>query len=103
MTPGTDDTRPARPQGSSTARVIVQEHHESSLSGDVRGPGARDDHPMSTFMWVLLAAVYLALFVMLGMATLRKGHWVMFIMGIFIPLFWIIGALIPPAPRASVS
>ncbi len=25
----------------------------------------------------------------------RKGHWVMFIIGIFIPLFWIIGALLP--------
>jgi len=27
--------------------------------------------------------------------TIRKGHWVMFIIGIFIPLFWIIGALMP--------
>jgi hypothetical protein len=28
--------------------------------------------------------------------TLRKGHWVMFIVGFFLPLFWIIGAVIPP-------
>jgi hypothetical protein len=28
---------------------------------------------------------------------------VMFIIGIFIPLFWIIGALIPPTPAAQAS
>jgi hypothetical protein len=27
--------------------------------------------------------------------AIRKGHWVMFLIGIFIPLFWIIGALMP--------
>jgi hypothetical protein len=40
--------------------------------------------------------LYLVLLFVLGMMCLRKGHWVMFIIGIFIPLFWIIGAVIPP-------
>ena len=40
--------------------------------------------------------LYLALVFTLGLMTLRKGHWVMFIVGIFLPLFWIIGALMPP-------
>jgi hypothetical protein len=31
--------------------------------------------------------------------ALRKGHWVMFIIGIFIPLFWLIGAVMPPVRR----
>ena len=39
--------------------------------------------------------------VVLGMATLRKGHLVLFIVGIFFPLLWIIGALIAPTPRAA--
>jgi hypothetical protein len=39
--------------------------------------------------------VYVVLLVTLGVISLRKGHWVMFIIGIFIPLFWLIGALIP--------
>ena len=43
-----------------------------------------------------LAILYLVLLITLGILTLRKGHWVMFIVGIFLPLFWIIGALIPP-------
>ena len=49
----------------------------------------------------LAAILYIALIITLGMTTLRKGHWVMFIVGIFLPLFWIIGAVIPPAGPAS--
>jgi hypothetical protein len=44
--------------------------------------------------------LYLILVFTLGLMTLRKGHWVMFIVGIFIPVFWLIGALIP-ATRAQ--
>jgi hypothetical protein len=44
----------------------------------------------------VLAVAYLVLLIWLGIRTLRRGHWVMFIVGFFIPLFWIIGALIPP-------
>jgi len=40
--------------------------------------------------------LYLVLLITLGVITIRKGHWVMFIVGIFLPLFWLIGALLPP-------
>ena len=43
--------------------------------------------------------LYLVLLVTLGILSIRKGHWVMFIVGIFIPLFWLIGALMPPKTR----
>jgi ABC-type multidrug transport system permease subunit len=43
--------------------------------------------------------IYVLLLVTLGILSLRKGHWVMFIIGIFIPLFWLIGALLPRARR----
>ena len=48
-----------------------------------------------------LMIIWIVLIVTLGVVTLRKGHWVLFILGIFLPLFWIIGAVIPPkvAPR----
>ena len=46
--------------------------------------------------------LYLVLLVTLGIMTLRNGHWVMFILGIFLPLFWLIGAVIPPvSPRTA--
>jgi hypothetical protein len=44
--------------------------------------------------------LYLVLLFTLGIMTIRKGHWVMFLLGIPLPLFWIIGALMPPrVPR----
>jgi hypothetical protein len=43
-----------------------------------------------------LALLYFVLLISLGVTTIRKGHWVMFIVGIFLPVFWIIGALMPP-------
>ena len=42
-----------------------------------------------------LGIIYLVLLVTLGILCLRKGHWVMFIIGLFLPLFWLIGAVIP--------
>ena len=54
---------------------------------------------VSTGGFVLLGAIYFVLLVTLGIISIRKGHWVMFIIGIVIPLFWIIGALMPPKSR----
>ena len=50
-------------------------------------------------VWGLLVVIYFVLLVVLGVTSLRKGHWIMFIIGIFIPLFWIIGAVLPPVER----
>jgi hypothetical protein len=50
---------------------------------------------IATGGWVAFGIVYLVLLVTLGIISLRKGHWIMFILGLFLPLFWLIGALIP--------
>jgi hypothetical protein len=44
--------------------------------------------------------IYVLLLVTLGIISIRKGHWVMFIIGLFFPLFWLIGALLPPTSAA---
>ena len=41
------------------------------------------------------AVLYFVLLVTLGIMSIRKGHWVMFVVGLFLPLFWFIGALLP--------
>ncbi len=46
-------------------------------------------------MAFILGAIYIVLLVTLGVMSLRKGHWVMFIIGLFILIFWLIGALVP--------
>jgi hypothetical protein len=44
--------------------------------------------------WIF-GIIYFVLLVTLGLLSLRKGHWVMFVIGLFIPIFWLIGALLP--------
>ena len=54
---------------------------------------------MSTILWLLLAFLYIVLFVTLALTTLRKGH---IVIGIIFPILWIIDALMGPTGRADV-
>ena len=56
-----------------------------------------------TFLWILLGVAYIVLLVSLGMATLRKGHTALFVLGIFFPLLWIVGALMEPTPAVAAA
>jgi hypothetical protein len=56
---------------------------------------------MSTFLWIVLGALYLTALIVLGAATLRKGHYILFVIGIVVPVLWIVGALMEPTPRAA--
>ena len=58
---------------------------------------------LSTPAEVVLGVLYFVLLVTLGIMSIRKGHWIMFIIGFFIPLFWLIGALLPPTGRADAA
>ena len=49
--------------------------------------------------FVGIGVIYLVLILTLGILTIRKGHWVMFLIGIIFPIFWIIGAIMPPVGR----
>ncbi len=47
-------------------------------------------------VWGIIGGIiYFILMVTLGVMSIRKGHWVMFIVGFFLPFFWLIGALMP--------
>jgi hypothetical protein len=46
--------------------------------------------------WAIVGGIiYFVLLVTLGVMSIRKGHWIMFLVGLFIPIFWFIGALMP--------
>jgi hypothetical protein len=45
------------------------------------------------------AVLYVLIFLFLGIRSIKHGHWIMFLVGIPIPLFWIIGGLMPPVRR----
>lgn len=55
------------------------------------------------FLWILFGVIYLAALVFLGMAALRKGHTAMFIVGLFLPFLWIVGALSQPTQEARLQ
>ncbi len=52
-------------------------------------------------IWFMLAALYLVLLWTLGLMTLRKGHNLLFWVGIVFPILWIVGAVIAPTPTAA--
>ncbi len=58
---------------------------------------------MSTLLWILLVVIYVTLLVTLGVMTFRKGHFVLFWVGIIFPVLWIIGALMAPTERAQAA
>ena len=58
---------------------------------------------MSTFVWFLLAALYLTALIVLGMTTLRKGHTALFWFGILFPILWIVGAVMAPTPAVRAA
>ena len=58
-------------------------------------------------MWwalgVVGAILYFVVLFTLGFMTLRKGQGWMFFFGIFFPLLWLIGAVVPPTRRAQAA
>lgn len=57
-----------------------------------------------TFLETLLIAFLVVLYVgcvfTVMMVNFRNGHWIMGILGFFFPLFWLIGAILPPTAEA---
>jgi hypothetical protein len=46
-----------------------------------------------------LGLLYILVFLVLGLRSIKHGHWIMFLIGIPIPVFWVIGGLMPPVNR----
>lgn len=49
---------------------------------------------MNSGLWVGGGIIWLILLAF-GIRGLTRGHWVMFLVGIVIPIFWLIGGLVP--------
>jgi hypothetical protein len=56
-----------------------------------------------TFVWMVLAVLYIALWVTLGLTTLRKGHTALFWVGIIFPVLWIVGAIVQPTAEVAAA
>lgn len=58
---------------------------------------------MSTFLWLVLATLYFVLLWTFAITCFRNGHYVLFAIGIILPVLWIVGALIAPTSSAQAS
>jgi hypothetical protein len=58
---------------------------------------------MSTFLWIVLATLYLVLLWSFAITCFRNGHYVLFAIGIVFPVLWIVGALIAPRSEAGAA
>jgi hypothetical protein len=47
------------------------------------------------FLSAILFTLYFGIMVTAGILTFTKGRWVLGIFGIFLPLLWLIGAILP--------
>jgi hypothetical protein len=59
---------------------------------------------LSGLEWVLvlsLGGIYFALMLTVAVVTFQKGHMAMFIIGIFFPILWLIGAMMKPKPGSG--
>jgi hypothetical protein len=47
--------------------------------------------------------IYLFLLVYFGLRTIKRGHWVLFILGFFFFPIWIVGGMIPPKGMSRID
>jgi hypothetical protein len=47
------------------------------------------------FLGTMLAVLYLFCIFTVGLITFQKGHFVLGILGIFLPFLWLVGAVLP--------
>ena len=52
------------------------------------------------FLSAVLLTIYLPCIFTVAAITFRNGHWIMGVLGIFFPVFWLIGAVLPPTEKA---
>ena len=82
-------------------RFVIETQTQPAGVDDDLAP-IRRDRELMTVLWILLAILYVACWVYFGLATFRKGHYWLFWIGFFLPILWIIGALIAPTDAAAV-
>jgi purine-cytosine permease-like protein len=58
---------------------------------------------MDLMWWIVAFVIWLALLAIFGLRALGKGHTVLFFIGFLLPVFWIVGALLPPTNAAQTA
>ena len=52
--------------------------------------------------WIIGGGIfYLVLLFTMGVMTIRNGHWLLFICGLVLPVFWLVGGVMRPTARLT--
>lgn len=54
-------------------------------------------------MYVGLGIIYVFLLIFLGVKCVRNRRWILFVLGFFVPVLWIIGGVLPPKGMTRVD
>ncbi len=54
-------------------------------------------------LYVGLGILYVFLLVFFGVKCFKNSRWVMLVLGVFLPIFWIIGGVLPPKGMSKVD
>lgn len=52
--------------------------------------------------YATFGVIYFVLGLTLGVISVRKGHWIMFLLGFVAPFLWLVGAMMPSTRHARV-
>lgn len=61
---------------------------------------------MTALEWILtsmLVTLYFTILITAGVTTFSKGRWVLGILGLFVPLLWLIGMFLPARPGSRYA
>ena len=58
---------------------------------------------LETILMAILLVIYITCLFTVCVVTFRNGHWILGILGIFFPVFWLIGAILPPTQAGGVA
>ena len=58
---------------------------------------------LETILLSFLIAIYITCLFTVVAVTFRNGHWIMGILGFVFPIFWLIGAVLPPTAKAVAA
>jgi len=58
---------------------------------------------LESLLLAILFVIYLTCIFTVAGITFRNGHWILGVLGIFFPVFWLIGVVLPPTPEAMLT
>ena len=58
---------------------------------------------LETLLTSILVVIYITCIFTVAGITFRNGHWILGILGIFFPIFWLIAVILPPTTSAVLE